>query len=821
VQFSEQAQMQITSSSDQVKDFNTDGIVGRYKVSIALKTLLQRSGLSYKPIGQSAISIGKFSGDSGQSTTQNASSGSSDDANSTSGGGKKISQDFRVAQVDQGKSSSASSVGNQAWNAQDNSNNPSTGLSEIIVTAQKKSERLQDVPVPVTALSGQLLVDNNLVRLQDYYAQVPGLAVTPDDFNGAARLTIRGITSGGYSNPTVGITVDDIPYGSSTNIGGGYQAPDIDPGDLSRVEVLRGPQGTLYGASSMGGLVKFVTTDPSMDGVSGRVQAGTSSVYNGAELGYNVRASVNVPLSDTVAMRASGFARQDPGYIDDPGLQEKGVNWGEAYGGRLSVLWRPSQSFSLKLSALFQDTTVHGAPFVDVGLGDLQQSNTLRESGGYTKKEGVYSAILTGKLGAIDVTALTGYNANTYSNLYDYSWFFAPYSQSQFGTPGTLWSFQYKTDKITQEIRLSAPIGQKIDWLFGLFYDHENSSPGAGGITAVNPATGETAGVWSNGSSWNTFQEYAAFTDLTFHFTDRFDLQVGGRESQNRQTNSAMQSGPEDVLFGLPFTYVQPEAISKDNSFTYLVTPKLKISPDLMVYARLASGYRPGGTNFVLSSTEPTSYKSDKTQNYEIGVKGDVFDRALSFDVSLYHIDWKDIQIQVVDPTNQNGYTANGSRAKSQGVELSLESRPLTGLTIAGWVAWDDAVLTEPFPPISVAHGIPGDRLPYSARFSGNLSLEQSFPLVRGANGFVGASVSYVGDREDVFTGGSPRQDLPAYSQTDVRAGVRCDSWSVNFFVTNLADKRGLLTGGLGTINPSAFNYIQPRTAGFNLVKSF
>src|SRR3984957_2055274 len=246
-------------------------------------------------------------------------------------------------------------------------------IGEIIVTAEKKEERLQDVPVPVSVLSADTLLEFNEVRLQDYYTSVPGLTVIPTN-TGSPALTIRGITTNAYSNPTVGITVDDVPYGSSTNMGGGPLVPDLDPSDLARIEVLRGPQGTLYGASSIGGLLKFVTVDPTTDDVSGSVQAGMSSVRNGAELGYNVSGAANVPLSDTLAVRASGFTRQDPGYVDNVETGQRGVNKTDVDGVRFAALWRPSNDFSLKVSALLQDATANGSSNVDVepGLGDLQ-----------------------------------------------------------------------------------------------------------------------------------------------------------------------------------------------------------------------------------------------------------------------------------------------------------------------------------------------------------------------------------------------------------------------------------------------------------------
>src|ERR1700728_291985 len=196
-----------------------------------------------------------------------------------------------------------------------------TSLDEIIVSAQKRDERLQDVPIPVSVIGAAALVQSNQVKITDYYTEVPGLSVAPGPTS-TNTLSIRGISTGANASgppapaPTVGIVIDDIPFGGTG--GGDPLVPDFDPGDLARIEVLRGPQGTLYGASSLGGLIKFVTVDPSTDAVCGRLEAGANGVHNGAEPGYTFRGSVNIPLSSDLAIRASAFTRQDPGYIHDP-----------------------------------------------------------------------------------------------------------------------------------------------------------------------------------------------------------------------------------------------------------------------------------------------------------------------------------------------------------------------------------------------------------------------------------------------------------------------------------------------------------------------
>ncbi len=678
---------------------------------------------------------------------------------------------------------------------------------EIVVTAQKRAERLQDVPVPVTALNTDALFDTNQVRLQDYYTRIPGLSVTPQGVRGAPMLAIRGITSGDFANPTVGITVDDVPYGSSTFIGGGYMAPEIDPSDLARIEVLRGPQGALYGVSSLGGLLKYETVDPSTDRITGRVQAGTSSVRNGDGLGYNARGSINLPFGDTFAVRASAFTRREAGYIDNVQSGQQGVNQEDADGGRVAALWRPSDTFSVKLSALLQDVKTHGSALAEVqpGLGDLEQI-ALPGIGGFHRKNQAYSANITAKLGRMDLAAVSGYSHNTVDFRIDY-------------TPGLLTPAEFEnpleTTKFTQEVRLSAPIGERLEWLLGGFYTDEDST-WISNLYLSDAATGERLSTFLHYRNPTTFKEYALFGNLTIRFTERFDLQLGGRESRSDQTSSAV------TVFGGTSTVTQ-ETDSRHDAFTYLVTPRLKVSPTVMVYARLASGYRAGGpnANFVFLGV-PSSYKPDKTQNYDLGVKASFFDQALSIDASAYYIDWKDVQISVNAPNSPGSvYTANGARSKSQGLELVVTSRPVAGLTIAANGTLYDAKLAEDFPITSSSPGKAGDRLPYISRFTGSLSVNEEFAIAGEIAGFVGGRVSYVGKREGNFSSSALRQQYPSYTTLDLNVGANFNSWTANIYANNITDKRGILSGGLDSLPINSFTYIRPRIIGLSLSRVF
>src|SRR5882724_2881956 len=580
------SQHKLLYSSELVDGKQSPALKGQFTTEQAVKALLSGTHLNYEITSDGLVMIRAEAPPQGTNAVAPFPGGTGDPS-------------IRLAHTDLGTTSVDNSATTQNQNVE-NTNLPDSSrqkekfaLTEIIVTAEKRSERLQDVPIPVSVISADTLAENNQPRLQDYYSSVPGLSVSPGGGAvGAQMLAIRGISSGFATNPTVGVTVDDVPFGSST-YGTGNLVSDFDPSDLARVEVLRGPQGTLYGAGSMGGLLKYVTVDPSTDGVYGRVQADVNGVYHGSGPGYGFRGAINVPLSDTLAVRASAFTRRDPGYIDNPMLGISGVNEDRVSGVRLSALWQPSQMFSFKISALYQDAKGNGLSDVDVGpgLGDLQQ-NYIRGLGGYAKQLQAYSATLKAKVGSVDLTSVSGYNISRFSSPFDFSYALGSLAQQLFGASGSPAFNNGGTNKFTQEIRAVVPIGQRLEWLVGGFYTHE-TSPLTQYFPVENPVTGAVVGSFGYDSIPSRYTEYATFTDLTVQITDRFDVQLGGREAHIEQTAEPVtEVGP---LFG--GSVVLPAINFTANAFTYLVTPQFKVSSDLMVYARIASGYRAGVFN--------------------------------------------------------------------------------------------------------------------------------------------------------------------------------------------------------------------------------
>lgn len=801
--FADQAHMQLLYEYGVVRSATGNAVSGELERREALGRLLRGTGLEAVYVSDSAATIRPI----GRMSNASRSQGGEDRGGQ---GAKSFWGRFRVAQAGSGVISGSARISDSSYEA---GGTKPAALQEVVVTAEKREERLQDVPVPVTAISAPALATNNQLRIQDFYTLVPGLSVSPAN-QSTQLLSIRGITTGGVTNPTVGVTIDDVPYGASTNVGGAFVVPDIDPGDLERVEVLRGPQGTLYGASSMGGLLKFVTVDPSTDQLNGRVEGGVDSVHNGNAAGYSLRGSVNVPVGNAFAIRASAFTHLDPGYINNPVLHIDGINEERVSGGRLSGLWRLSDTVSLKLSATYQEVRGDGSNVVEApmagfpqtqSLGDLEQ-NDLRGTGGYDRKVQAYSATLKAKFGGFDLTAISGYNVNRFNDSFDYTY--------AFGSGTSILNYS-RTDKLTQEVRLATSFGEHVDWLLGGFYTHEKSIVSEN-IVAADSTTGAVVGPLLYVPLPTRYEEYAGFTDFTLHVTDELDVQIGARESEIRQVFSETESGP---LIG-PTPSVIPNTDTNASAFTYLVTPRYRLTPDIMAYARFASGYRAGGSNPLPGHGTPPQYSPDKTNDYDLGVKGDFFDHRLSVDASLYYIDWKDVQIQLISPIPPHGdYNVNAGQAKSQGVELAVQIRPSAALKVSAWVTWDDAVLTEGFPAGSTAVGAAGDSLPNTAKFSANLSLDDEFPLWTGVAGFAGGSVSYVGSREGVFTSSPERQYFPAYARTDLHTGARYDTWTATLYVNNVADKRGVISGGLGVFPPFGFYVIQPRTIGLSLAK--
>jgi outer membrane receptor protein involved in Fe transport len=696
-------------------------------------------------------------------------------------------------------------------------------LDELVVTANKREERLKDVPSAVTAVTGDTLAAIGASRLEDYVARVPGLVLNNVSFqNGSQQLTIRGITTGVGGNPTVGIYIDDSPFGSSTG-SGAVDIPDLDPSDLARIEVLRGPQGTLYGAGAMGGLFKYVTAEPDPKGFKARVEVGGSTV-DGGDSAYVVRGAVNVPINDQLAARLSAYDRTDPGFIDNVRTGEKNVNDAHFYGARGSLAWRPNERWKVRLSGLMQWNSSDGSAVEDHSpttfaplYGEYKQSRAAG-TGHNKQRLSAYDLQVEGDLGFATLTSSSSYDRQVVNLNLDVSSALTGLIDAFFGVPGAGAAIltDRNLDKYTEELRLtSAETDSPISWMIGGFYTREDSFLRQQ-IVPFNGATGAplptALPTILDATIDARFEEIAAFGNVTYKFSDRFDVTLGARYSSNKQKQLESLSG---VLGG--GSSVTPGK-SKDHSFTYLVNPRLHLTDDTMVYARIASGYRPGGPNLTVANV-PAAYGPDKVTNYELGLKTTQLNGALTLDLAAFYIDWKNIQLNQRNPQGLN-YFGNAGAAVSKGFEASAVWRPAQGLELAANVIRTDAELDSPLPPGDEAAN-KGDPLPTTPDWAAQLSADYEFPLTNDWTGVVGASYRYVGVAAGYFVGPAlPRYKLPDYDVVDLRVGARNDRWSITVFAKNLGDSHGQVASYL-IGNEARVSVIQPRTFGVSLSSTF
>ncbi|MDB6083691.1 MAG: TonB-dependent receptor, partial [Gammaproteobacteria bacterium] len=563
-----------------------------------------------------------------------------------------------------------------AETADTSANTPTSDLAEVVVTAQRRSESLLSVAAPVTSLSAADLARQGDVKLTDYAATVPGLNLISSQ-PGQSVVIIRGINTGfGAAIPATTATyIDDVPYGSSTaSAYGSIATLDLDPATLQRVEVLRGPQGTLYGASSMGGLIKYVTAKPSLTTYGARVALDGSSIDGGGQ-GYGVRAMFDGPLiNDMLGITLSGFKRVDPGYIDDPHRARKNVNSSHVDGGRLALLFQPVERFTAEFSALIQDTKTGNTSDVDLNAdmspiyGKYQQVRYGNENWQFRNR--LYSLSLNYDFGWANLTSITSYATRTALWDIDESVKFGSLISGLIGAVPNIGVFDHITldnNKTTQELRLASPDNDTLEWLGGFFFTREHSIKPEGFTQPISLTTdlpvpaAYTPGGFFNDTLYDKYSEYAGYADVTYHVTSQFKVLTGLRYSSNSEKSTTPYSG----LLNGPATLVIGD--SHDHSLTYLVSPSFTFDSHNMAYIRVASGYRPGGPTGVTSTDiyggAPTTYKPDSLTSYELGYKGSFPELRMTIDVSGFDIEWKDIQ--VLSEVNGFFITGNGAKARS------------------------------------------------------------------------------------------------------------------------------------------------------------
>lgn len=732
--------------------------------------------------------------------------------------------------------------------AQDN-----RALEEIVVSAQKREQALADIPMSITAISGDVLEQLQADNFQDLVSLIPGFSLNTQR-RGVSRVTLRGINTGGVA-ATVGVYVNDVPFGSSSGLANAaILSGDFDTFDLSRLEVLRGPQGTLYGASSLGGVMRYVTNAPNTEAFEGRIRASAESVDNG-DVGYSLNGMLNVPVSDSFALRGTAYYRNEPGFIDsignnpitsllDPTVNivdgtrvEDGINEVDSYGARVSALFMPTENFSVDVTAHLQNIDSGSSDLVDsdpVALapldGSLVRSRYHDDANDISYR--VYSATLDWNFDAMSLQSITSYGDLEHDFRVDLA-----ADTSLAGAPlaavttllfgddtarplSTVIDQVTATEKFTQELRLVSADNDTFEWLVGLYYTDEDSGIEPQLIRAVEAGTDTIAAdipELARASVVSNYEEIALFANATWYITPKFDLSFGARQSENDQTASQRLEG---ALVGGSINF--DNATSSESPFTWSISPRYAFSENISAFVRIATGFRPGGPNVIPTGAPPGtpgSYDSDELTSYEVGLKSTSADGRFALDVTAFFLDWEDIQLFA--QVNGIGINANGGTAESKGFEFAASFMPADGLTLSANGAYTDAYLTQDTDPI--VGGLDGDALPFVPEWSFGLDADYNWTVMGNKTAFVGGNLSFVDDRPVNF--GNRDADgnvirIDSYTTLNLRAGIDFDTWSIEVYGRNVTNEEGyndlepvgaLPNGAIG------LSLIRPQTFGVSL----
>jgi iron complex outermembrane recepter protein len=722
--------------------------------------------------------------------------------------------------------------------------------ADIVVTATKRSESLQKVPISITALTGETLEKNQVSSFDDYVKLLP--SVSYQSFGpGQAQLYFRGIASGGDGSavgplPGSGLYIDETPV---TTI---FSSVDVHAYDLSRVEALAGPQGTLYGASSLSGTLRVITNKPDPKGFSGSVDAEVNK-YDKGDFGGSLEGYVNLPLSNSIALRVVGFYDRKGGYIDntastrtyqrprtvgtdlngDPivanapltinnaALVKSDYNDVETYGGRAALGIDLDDDWTVTPSIIYQHQKTNGQFLFDPRAGDLQNHDFVPSS----SRDNWYLASLTiqGKLSDWDVTYSGSYLRRKFESVADYSYFNVAYD--------TYTDYNYLVDslgrdidptqsvrgfdkygKMAHELRVSSPSTDRFRLTAGLFMQRQiddriaNYTVPAGLSRAVAPFSSPVPGAGPNDLFFSTIhrvdRDYAVFGEAAFDILPNVTVLGGIRGFIANNTLDGFSGGSGAVdrqitLFNCTGTTAQqcPNIKKKyvESGETHKINVTWKVDNDRLVYATYSTGFRPGGNNrdaFALGRLQSIPpYRADTLTNFELGWKTQWFDRRLKLNGAVFWEKWKDVQYSLPGLLGIF-YTVNAGNARSRGAEASL-SLTLGGLTLATSGTYVDAQITKAFSTVAAK----GTRLPVTPKLKVNGSARYDFQF--GDNdAYLQAGLNYQSGTTSSLTATDALAIGPtkAFTTADFSAGVKLGTFSIGAYVQNAFDQRGILS---------------------------
>jgi iron complex outermembrane recepter protein len=745
--------------------------------------------------------------------------------------------------------------------AQDSAASDTDQLQQVVVTAEKRSENSREIPISLTAVSAQDLARHQIVNYDDLSRLVPGLSFGAGGSEGLTNIEIRGVSSLSGS-ATVGVFLDDISMTTPNIYNDGTAEPQLY--DVDHIEVLRGPQGTLWGASSMGGTIRFVTKQPDVQQGSADFSSGISNTDHGS-MNYVDSASVNIPLvTDMLAVRASVGYTHDSGYIDNynyltNALQDKGTNRNNDVSAHITVRYLPSDNLTVTASMFAQQSGIGDSSVFYPDLGLFSQNKEVREDGRDMLM--VPTLTVVANLGFADLTSVSGFfdreykriSDGTYYNSYAFAAFYVdPLYPQQAATDdatiGTSPSAVHWTSKYSgpsQEIRLSSPEGGRVKWVAGLYYsDVVSQNQNVQRINDVNGLFQKIYGVPVDQSLVESAygspglvlfpddldglehkhldeRRYAAFGQATIDLRKDLHATVGLRSEYVISDDHYDCGAFYFIGVPCPFTSV------KDYRGT---TPKVglafDVTDDVNVYASATKGYRVGGPNEPLAfgptalcntdfenigvKSAPYRFDNDSLWSYELGTKSLFLDNRLSVNTSIYYIQWNSIQQAIYLPTCGAFFTANVGDAFSKGGELEIQYKPLPGLTLGLNGSLDEALITS---TTNSATAAVGEHVLNTPGWNLASSVNYEWQAWGGVTAFAHADYDWTGNSYGSYTTSNANYRDPAYYVVNASAGIDFRNWEISVQAKNLTNDATIIQ--TPEINTVFTGYtLRPRTIG-------
>lgn len=718
-------------------------------------------------------------------------------------------------------------------------------VTEVVVTAARRGAvSVQDTPLAVTAFSGEQLAQKGVSTLQDLTKMDPSLNVQS---YGAAqtKVVIRGIESN--VGATTGVYLDETPLvgGLGGNILGDGK-PGLRLHDVQQVEVLKGPQGTLFGSGSMSGTLRVLTRKPDLTEFGGTIAASAATV-KGGDAFYDMNGTINVPIiQDKLGVRITGWSEEGGGFVDQTinGFTHENNNNSDVKGLRAVAQWLATDDLTITAIAAHQEVDVSGTQAWQQAEGPYRTNSPTIEF--YKDNYNLYA--LTGEydLGFGTVVGSVSATNQRVLNPKD-----STPTANGFGLPGsTLFAATVDFQNVMSELRFSSKFDGPFQIVAGGFYENSQSTYQTNAISATSTGTalcytfdecvgkglhepGRGNSVYEFGTRTKRgIGQYALYAQADYEITETLKATLGIRyfEASIHDTVVNLQTVFPDYVFGI----ITPPSVTgdsrgKNSDTSYNASILWEATSDISLYARAASGFRLGGVNTATSLAEqagvifPGTYKPDSLWNYEAGVKSYWFERTLYLDVALYHIDWTDQQLLAQAP-GAFAYTINAGKTTVDGLEVNANYTPFRGLNLSGSMNFVNAKLAEDLPAEVLAagtFGYDGDRVPLTPKFGATLQGEYEAPIHGELNGYVQGGMNYRGSSYTSFNDENEfNTKLRSYALFSAKIGIRKDNWDVSLFGDNLTNKAAYLgvvesPDGIRVFSP------RPRTFGVRVSGSF